>query len=180
MPQTITIPPATDATIEPAGGSFAFYVASTCNVCFGSANPAGSFPSLEDQTFLWQVGSTHTFPIPSDVDASLPYNTSMAGVACTVASIGDNGKVIIVGSGMGASKKKSKPVAKPKTKKTPAKKSAAKKTASKKAATKTTAKRKAAPKKKAPAKKKVAVKKATPKKAAKKKATKKSAKKSRR
>jgi len=169
MPQTITVPPASEETITPPGGTFAFYVASTCNVCFGTADPAGSFSELENQSFLWQVGTTHTYPIPAEVNASLPYNTSSAGVACTVTGIADNGKVIIVGSGMGGSRKKSK--AKPQkaaVKKPAAKREAAKKPASKQAAKKTAAKRKAAPKKKAVAKKKVAVKKAAKKKSAKK------------
>jgi hypothetical protein len=150
MTQIISVPPATDVTIKPAGGTFAFSVSSTCNVCFGTANPAGSFPSLEKKTFLWQVGSTETFPIPSAVGAWLPYNTSNPGVVCTVAGIADNGKVIVVGSGMIKRKKKSK--AKPKK--------AAKKAVSKKAVSKTAAKRKAVPKKKAPAKKKAKAKKA--------------------
>lgn len=156
MTQTITVPPATDVTIKPPGGTFAFYLASTCNVCFGTANPAGSFPALEGKSFLWQMGSTETFPIPSRVGASLPYNTSNPGVVCTVAGIADNGKVIIVGSGMTKRKKKAKPA----PKKAAKKKTASKKTASKKASSKTAAKRKAAPKKKAPAKKKATAKKA--------------------
>jgi hypothetical protein len=150
MTQIISLPPATDVTIKPAGGSFAFYLTSTSNVCFGTANPAGSFPSLENQTFLWQAGSTVTFPIPSSVGAKLPYNASNPGVVCTAGGITDNGKIIVVGSGMIKRKKKSK--AKPKK--------AAKKAASKKAVSKTAAKRKAAPKKKAPAKKKAKAKKA--------------------
>jgi hypothetical protein len=174
MPQTITVPPATNETITPAGGTFAFYADSTCNVCFGTADPAGSFPDLEDQTFTWQVGTTHTFPIPSEVDASLPYNTSAQGVTCTVSGIADNGKVIIVGSGISSQKKSEPKPKKAAVKKPAAKKTVAKKTASKKAATKTAAKRKAVPKKKAPAKKKATAKKAPAKKAAKKKSAKKS------
>jgi len=150
MTQIISLPPATDVTIKPAGGSFAFYLTSTSNVCFGTANPAGSFPSLENQTFLWQAGSTVTFPIPSSVGAKLPYNASNPGVVCTAGGITDNGKIIVVGSGMIKRKKKSK--AKPKK--------AAKKSASKKTASKTPAKRKAAPKKKSAAKKKATAKKA--------------------
>jgi hypothetical protein len=168
MPQTITVPPATDETIEPAGGTFAFYVASTCNICFGTATPPGSYPELENQTFQWLQGTTHSFPIPPNVGDSLPFNTSSPGVVCKPSNITDNGKVIVVGTGILTRKKKSKP--KPRkaaVKKPAAKKTASKKTASRKAASKTAAKRKAAPKKKAPAKKKATAKKA--KKAAKKK-----------
>lgn len=153
MPQTITVPPATDETIKPAGGTFDIYVASTCNICFGTATPPGSFPELEDQTFEWQQGTTHSFPIPPNVGDSLPFNTSSPGVVCKPSNITDNGKVIVVGSGVVTRKKKSKP--KPKkaaVKKPAAKKTAAKKTASRKAASKTAAKRKAAPKKKAKSK----------------------------
>ncbi len=169
MPQTITVPPASPETITPPGGTFAFYVASNCNVCFGTATPPGSFPELENKTFAWAQGSTHSYPIPPNVGDSLPYNTSNPGVVCLPEGITENGKVIIVGSGMSAGQKPKKAaVKKPAAKKTVAKKTAAKKPTSRKAPTKKPAKRKAVPKKKAPAKKKVAKKKATVKKAAKK------------
>jgi hypothetical protein len=166
MTQTISIPPAVGVTIKPAGGEFAFYVTATTNVCFGTADPAGSFPDLEDQTFEWATGSTHTFPIPADVGAELPYNTSSPGTVCSAVDPTDTGKVIVVGSSM-----------RPKTKSKPKpKKTAVKKAASKKSGSKTAAKRKAAPKK--AAKKSKA--KAKPESKAKPKAKKKSAKKSRR
>lgn len=164
MPQTITVPPATDETITPAGGTFAFYVASNCNVCFGTATPPGSFPELENQSFQWQQGTTHSFPIPPNVRDSVPYNTSSPGVVCKPSNITDNGKVIVVGTGVLPRKKKSKP----KPKKAAVKKPAAKKTASRKTASKKAAKRKAPPKKKAPARKKASTKKAAKKKSAKK------------
>jgi hypothetical protein len=154
MTQTISVPPATDETILPAGGTFAIYVSSTCNVCFGTASPPGSFPELENKSFLWQYGTTHTFPIPARVGASLPYNTSNPANVCTVTGIADNGKVIVVGSGVLPRKKKSKSKPKKAAVKKPAKKTASKKTASKKAASRTAAKRKVAPKKKSPARKK--------------------------
>ncbi len=39
---TIDIPPAEDATIS--GATFTFDVSSACTVCFGTADPEGSFP----------------------------------------------------------------------------------------------------------------------------------------
>ena len=151
MPQTIVVPPPTDVTIKPAGGTFTFSVTTTCNICFGTATPPGSFPDLENQTFQWQQGSAHSFPIPPNVGDELPYNTSSPGVICKASRITDTGKVIVVGSG-GLIKRKKKPA--------PKKKKAAKKSASKKAPSKSAAKRKAAPKKKSPAKKKATAKKA--------------------
>jgi hypothetical protein len=171
-PQIINIPPAAGTTIKPAGGEFAFYVTATTNVCFGTASPAGSFPDLEDETFEWLIGSTHTFPIPADVGAELPYNTSNPGNVCTAVDPTANGKVIIVGSSM-----QPKPQAKTKSKPKPKKKAAVKK-ASKKANSKAAAKRKAAPKK--AAKKSKAKPKSKAKAKAKPKGKKKSAKKSRR
>jgi len=173
-PQIINIPPAAGSTIKPAGGEFAFYVTATTNVCFGTASPAGSFPDLEDETFEWLIGSTHTFPIPADVGAELPYNTSSPGNICTAVDPAANGKVIIVGSSM-----QPKPQTKTKSKSKPKpKKKAAVKKASKKAGSKAAAKRKAAPKK--AAKKSKAKPKAKAKGKAKPKAKKKTAKKSRR
>ncbi len=173
-PQIINIPPAAGSTIKPAGGEFAFYVTATTNVCFGTASPAGSFPDLEDETFEWLIGSTHTFPIPADVGAELPYNTSSPGNICTAVDPAANGKVIIVGSSM-----QPKPQTKTKSKSKPKpKKKAAVKKASKKAGSKAAAKRKAAPKK--AAKKSKAKPKAKAKAKAKPKAKKKTAKKSRR
>ena len=146
----------------------------TTNVCFGTASPAGSFPDLEDETFEWLIGSTHTFPIPADVGAELPYNTSSPGNICTAVDPAANGKVIIVGSSM-----QPKPQTKTKSKSKPKpKKKAAVKKASKKASSKAAAKRKAAPKK--AAKKSKAKPKAKAKAKAKPKAKKKTAKKSRR
>ena len=163
-PQVISIPPAVGATIKPAGGEFEFYVTATTNVCFGTASPAGSYPDLENQAFIWSIGSTHTFPIPDDIGAELPYNTSTPGTPCTTVDPTATGKVIIVGSGM---------TQKPQTKSKPkAKKKAVKKTASRKGGSKAAAKRKAAPKK--------AAKKSKAKAKAKPKGKKKSAKKSRR
>ncbi len=173
-PQIINIPPAAGSTIKPAGGEFAFYVTATTNVCFGTADPAGSFPDLEDETFEWLIGSTHTFPIPADVGAELPYNTSSPGNICTAVDPAANGKVIIVGSSM-----QPKPQTKTKSKSKPKpKKKAAVKKASKKAGSKAAAKRKAAPKK--AAKKSKAKPKTKAKAKAKPKAKKKTAKKSRR
>ena len=173
-PQIINIPPAAGSTIKPAGGEFAFYVTATTNVCFGTASPAGSFPDLEDETFEWLIGSTHTFPIPADVGAELPYNTSSPGNICTAVDPAANGKVIIVGSSM-----QPKPQTKTKSKSKPKpKKKAAVKKASKKAGSKAAAKRKAAPKK--AAKKSKAKPKTKAKAKAKPKAKKKTAKKSRR
>jgi len=173
-PQIINIPPAAGSTIKPAGGEFAFYVTATTNVCFGTASPAGSFPDLEDETFEWLIGSTHTYPIPADVGAELPYNTSSPGNICTAVDPAANGKVIIVGSSM-----QPKPQTKTKSKSKPKpKKKAAVKKASKKAGSKAAAKRKAAPKK--AAKKSKAKPKAKAKAKAKPKAKKKTAKKSRR
>jgi hypothetical protein len=169
-PQIINIPPAAGTTIKPAGGEFAFYVTATTNVCFGTASPAGSFPDLEDETFEWLIGTTHTYPIPADVGAELPYNTSNPGNICTAVDPTDNGKVIVVGSSA-----RLKPNTKSKPK--PKKKTAVKK-ASKKASSKAAAKRKAAPKK--AAKKSKAKPKSKAKGKAKPKAKKKSAKKSRR
>ena len=150
MPQTITVPPATDETIEPAGGTFAFYVTSTCNICFGTATPPGSYPELENQTFQWLQGTTHSFPIPPNVGDSLPFNTS-SRVLCanrqtspTTARLSSSAPAY---SRVRRSPSRSR--RRPRVKKPAAKKTASKKTASKKAA-----KRKAAPKKKAPAKKK--------------------------
>ena len=175
-PQIINIPPAAGSTIKPAGGEFAFYVTATTNVCFGTASPAGSFPDLEDETFEWLIGSTHTFPIPADVGAELPYNTSSPGNICTAVDPAANGKVIIVGSSM-QQKPQTKTKSKSKSKPKPKKKAAVKK-ASKKAGSKAAAKRKAAPKK--AAKKSKAKPKAKAKAKAKPKAKKKTAKKSRR
>lgn len=150
---TINIPPAADATISATNGAdFCFEVSSTsggCTVCFGTADPEGSFPDLENQTFNWAAGSSHCYPVPPDVGASLSYNTSGYATPCMVADPADTGKVIHVGSSMGSAKPQSTGMAKAKAK--PAKKSA-KVTAKSKAPAKAKAKSKAKPKAKAKAK----------------------------
>lgn len=160
----INIPPAVDATIYPSGGTFAFVVGSNCTVCFGTATPAGSFPTLENQTFQWAGGSSHPYPVPSTAGAELPYNTSGPATPCFVMGPPDIGRIIHVGSGMGApaQKRKSKPARKVKAKpKTKAKPKAAPKTKTKakskskakaKPKTKSKPKAKAKPKKRAKSK----------------------------
>jgi hypothetical protein len=151
----INIPPAADATIYPSGGTFAFVVGSNCTVCFGTATPPGSFPTLENQTFQWTAGSSFRYPVPSTVGADLPYNTSAPGTPCLAMGPQDIGRIIHVGSGMGAptQKGKSKPAGKAKGKpKTKAKPKAAPKTKTK-AKSKSKSKAKSKPKVKAKPKK---------------------------
>jgi hypothetical protein len=108
MPNIISIPPAADATIYPSGGTFTFVVVSNCTVCFGTATPPGSFPGLENQTFQWTAGTTHPFPVPPSVDDHIPYNTSPPGMPCSPYGPELTGKIIIVGSGFGATTRKGK------------------------------------------------------------------------
>jgi hypothetical protein len=113
---TIDIPPAEDATIT--GETFTFDVSSDCTVCFGTADPAGTFPELEDQTFEWTAGSTHQYPVPSTEGADLPYNTSDPGTPCSAVGPSDIGRTIHTGSGIEATQRtaKSKPAGKAKGK----------------------------------------------------------------
>ncbi len=116
---TIDIPPAEDATIS--GATFTFDVSSACTVCFGTADPEGSFGELENQTYNWTAGSTHQYPVPPDVGATLPYNTSQ-GTPCSVVEPSETVRTIHVGSSLettsGKAKAKTAKKAKPKTKAT--------------------------------------------------------------
>lgn len=152
MPNTtIDIPPAVDETVDP--GTITFYVSSNCTVCFGTANPAGSFPDLEDETFDWTAGTTHGPYTADTADANLPYNTSAVGTPCSTVGPWDAVKTIHVGSGFGSvigkttAKTGGKAKAKPKTK----------------AKTKLVSKAKPAPKTKAKSKSTPKAKKAKPK-----------------
>ncbi len=157
----INIPPAVDATVYPSGGTFAFVVGSNCTVCFGTATPPGSFPALENQTFQWMAGSSFRYPVPSTVGAELPYNTSAPGTPCLAIGPQDIGRIIHVGSGMGAptEKVKSKPAGKakgkpkPKTKAKPKAKPKTKTKAKSKSQAKSKPKTKSKPKPKAKPKK---------------------------
>jgi len=149
----IDIPPAVGKTVSP--GTITFDVSSDCTVCFGTANPAGSFPDLEDETFEWTVGTYGPYTA-NTADAEIPYNTSAPGTACSTAGPWDNVKTIHVGSGFGSvkgkataktggkTKAKAKPKPKPKAK--------AKLVSKAKPAPKTKAKSKAKPKPKTKAK----------------------------
>jgi hypothetical protein len=173
MPQTITVPPASDQTLRPSNSTFEFVVTQACNVCFAEPSVANTFQQLAGQTFQWSpAGSPYgPYPIPSVTNASIEYNTSPQGTICKPTGIILTGHVIVVGTGIVGKKPTKK-----KAKKAPAKKKAPpkKKAATKKGGSKSAAKRK-------PAKKaaKKAVRKPA-KKSAKKAAKKKSARKSRR
>lgn len=161
MSNTIEVPPAVDDTLDPDEPTFAFDVTEETTICFGTADPAGSFPQLENKTFTWDADTLHEYSTPSTEGATLPYNTSAPGTACSPSGLGDIGHTISVGQGgMGGGTAKKAPArkaaktsaAKPATKSKP--KKAAKKTA-KKAAKKAVKKpaKKAAKKAKKAAKK---------------------------
>lgn len=150
----INIPPAVGATISPPGGTFVFVVGSNCTVCFGTATPPGSFPDLENQTFQWAAGSTHPFPIPPNVNDSIPYNTAAPGTPCLATDPSAIGRIIIVGSGFGATtrKEKAKPAPKAKGKSKTKAKVRSKAKPARKTKAKAKAKSKARPKPKTKAK----------------------------
>ncbi len=167
---SISIPPAVNATIYPSLGTFAFVVTANCTACFGTATPPGSFPDLENKTLPYTAGLTYRYAVPDEEGARITYNTSNPQTPCIVTDMPQTGKVIIVGSGMGSE---------PQTKSKSASKKAATKSPAKKAAKAKPAKTKARKAKPAVKKSKVAKKskpktKASPKPKTKSKATKKS------
>lgn len=149
---TIDIPPAANKTVDP--GTITFDVSSACTVCFGTANPSGSFPDLEGNTWNWAGGSTQGPYVADTANATLPYNTSNQGNPCDPEGLTDTGHTITVGSGLLTARTRTKAKAPSKAKpKTKAKAKAKARAVSKaKPAPKTKAKsktKKAAPKKKA-------------------------------
>ncbi len=150
----IDIPPAVGKTVSP--GTITFDVSSDCTVCFGTADPAGSFPDLEDETFEWTGGLTYGPYTADTADAEIPYNTSDPGTPCSTVGPAAAVHTIHVGSGFGSAKPGGKAKAAGKTKaktKAKAKPKAKAKLASKaKPAPKTKAKSKAKPKPKTKAK----------------------------
>jgi hypothetical protein len=145
---TIDIPPATDES-APAG-TISFYVSSNCTVCFGTANPAGSFPDLEGHTWNWSANTTYGPYTANTANATLPYNTSGQGNPCDPEGLADIGHTITITSGMATARTTAKPKAKAKPKPKP--KVKARVVAKAKPAPKTKAKSKAKPKPKPKAK----------------------------
>src|SRR5271168_2307939 len=139
----IDIPPAVGETVSP--GTITFDVSSNCTVCFGTANPAGSFPDLENETFEWTAGSSYGPYAAATANANLPYNTSAVGTPCSTVGPWDAVKTIHIGSGFGSAKTKTKTKTKSKAKATSKPKPKAKATVVSKAkpAPKTKAKSKA-------------------------------------
>ncbi|MGA2904393.1 MAG: hypothetical protein ABSD98_11215 [Candidatus Korobacteraceae bacterium] len=138
----IPIPPAHNVTVP--AGTISFPASSNCNVCFGTANPAGSFPGLENNGWPCTAGLTYG-PYPAaTVGASLPYNTSDPGTDCSLDKITEAVSTIHVGSGFGSAEAKTKAKTAGKAKAKPKKK--AKLVSKAKPAPKTKAKPKSASK----------------------------------
>jgi hypothetical protein len=137
----IDIPPASNETVDP--GTITFDVSSNCTVCFGTANPAGSFPDLENETFEWTAGSSYGPYAADTANANLPYNTSAVGTPCSTVGPWDAVKTIHIGSGFGSAKTKTKTKAKATSKAKPKPKAKAAVVSKAKPAPKTKAKSKA-------------------------------------